>query len=216
MGQAPNYGYEYSTEEDGSGTNHQLTIAGLSAGADYYFKAVSKGQGSALSGQLTINTDQCCQVLGESGYPVLAMEKKIDRIFTNPGDKGITYTIEITNSGNLTAFNLVLSDILPAGLSFDGTSTAASSWALGDLEAGETKEISYQVSADPNIKEGFYRNSALLTADNHDSLEAAADLEIRLVKILASTGFDPKEALWLALAVIALFTTSLFLNRRTA
>src|SRR3989339_896563 len=65
-------------------------------------------------------TTACILVLGEEGAPILKLEKTIveEKDFYNRGDEKIRYILTISNTGNLTAFNVVLTDKLLSGLKY--------------------------------------------------------------------------------------------------
>lgn len=60
LGEAPNYGYAYSTatsNDDPKVVEHAVTISGLLANTTYYFRAVSQGSPTVVSGELGGGTD---------------------------------------------------------------------------------------------------------------------------------------------------------------
>ena len=88
--------------------------------------------------------------------PVLAIGKASlpPGVATNPVglDDRITYTLRITNTGDLTATNVVVTDAIPSGTEFvPGTASPASAanspmtWNIGALAPGETRSMSFAV-----------------------------------------------------------------------
>ncbi|MFA6098648.1 MAG: SpaA isopeptide-forming pilin-related protein [Patescibacteria group bacterium] len=118
------------------------------------------------------------------GQPVLTITKAVNKLFVNPGNHAI-YTVTVANSGDAAAINAELSDLLPAGFTFTEFGTSTHTWALGDLAAGETKIITYEVTIGTGVTAGNYENLATVHADNHGSLQAKVNLEVRVPKVLA-------------------------------
>src|SRR3989338_6756264 len=101
--------------------------------------------------------------------PVLFLNKVANTASVNAG--GIaTYTITVTNSGNATATNVALFDDLPNGFTYTTTGQNTRSWSLGNLSSGETKTLSYTASVASSTANGFYTNTATVTANNYASL----------------------------------------------
>ncbi|MCK5510889.1 DUF11 domain-containing protein [Candidatus Parcubacteria bacterium] len=210
IGAAPNYGYEFSTiKNTNKVTHHSVVIKGLIKNTAYYFKPISSASPSVLGGELAFNMADCCDpvVLGEEGEPILKITKSIAEEFANPGDTDIEYTIAVANTGNLTAFETLLTDTLPAGLNFSDQEGMVKTWSLGDIEQSGIKEISYLVDVSADAKPIVYINKAEASASNHETVSAEANLEVRAVKVLAETGFSVKDlmVLLISLSVITGF-----------
>ena len=59
LGDAPNYGYTFSTEETDNNpkvTSHSVTIAGLTSGTTYYYRMVSHGSPENVGGENNVTT----------------------------------------------------------------------------------------------------------------------------------------------------------------
>lgn len=74
-----------------------------------------------------------------------------DTVFTC--GESLTYTITVNNSGTLPSTNVVVSDVLPAGLDFVSASatqgvydTATGKWTVGTLNAGESETLTINVT----------------------------------------------------------------------
>lgn len=120
--------------------------------------------------------------------PILAIEKKVNMKFSNPGGE-VTYTVTITNTntGNLTAEDVKLIDRLPKEFYFNSNKSTVNSWSLGDLKPGESKTVSYDVTVKSDTKNGVYENIAIASANNAPEVFARTPLEIRDVKALGIT-----------------------------
>jgi uncharacterized repeat protein (TIGR01451 family) len=177
--------------------------------------AVSGGGGGGGGGGILIIPKPI--VLGVEGKPLLTIEKSVNLEFANPGDKAM-YSVKITNSGNLTAFGVTLKDVLPEGLVFSGDNKKEKNIDLGDIKAGETKIIEYEVLVNKTVKAGFYPNMAKAKALNHGEIIDSVDLEVREVKVLGEelvpTGFNINEFLALIGILMAISATIIYSKKK--
>ena len=210
-GIAPTYGYDFSTEEDlNVSRSHSVIIDGLDVDT-YYFKAIS---GSAKGEELALDMGTCQIVVkGEEGAPVLEITKEADKDFANPGDE-IEFTITVENTGNLTAYAVVLKDMLPEELEFVEFIGDEKSWDLGDLEPGDSKEIKVKTIVSDSASAGVYVNNTEVSAVNYSIVKASDDYEVQEIAVLAETGFDINELFTILLSLLALMASSLFLRRK--
>jgi uncharacterized repeat protein (TIGR01451 family) len=155
------------------------------------------------------------KVLGESGEPKLSLTKKVNVEFANPGDKNIEYRIKIGNVGNLTASEVVLDDVLPEGFIFSDTGKKSKTWKIGDLKAGETKDIVYFVDILDDATPKTYVNTATAKSLNSDPVVARAELTVKPIKVLAASGFDISEFLAITFLMLLLVIASVVFKRRT-
>ncbi len=206
IGSSPNYGYTFSTEESiDKSTSHSATIAGLTNNI-YYFKPISSASPDTFGKEISFNMANCREeviVKGEEGEPILNIEKQVMAEFANPGDENIEYKISITNNGNITAYNVVLTDALPAGFAYSDGSEADKIWELGDIESGQTKGAEYFVNIASSTEPGIYANIAQASADNHGNISASVDLEIKGVEVLSESGFNLNEYILLLITMAA-------------
>lgn len=219
----PNYGYVLSTAEEDSTTKvtgHSVDISGLSPGTTYYFRCISRASPATIGFEFSFTTPaegEGVKVLGEEGAPSLAINKEINVHFANPGDI-VTYKVNITNNGNLTAYNAVLTDTLPAGFTFSDDGSAIKTWALGDIEPGQTKNLEYNAAIGGSVASGIYANIAQVSADNYDPARDSTDLEVKKVEVLGvelyGTGFSIKEFIILILALVILSGSAILLRKR--
>ena len=81
-----------------------------------------------------------------------------------PGDT-FNYTIEICNTGGSDALNVVLTDSLPAGISYSDSSSSGShtsgtvTWNLGTIEPDICKSILLSVTVDHGVSDGTLLNN---------------------------------------------------------
>ena len=154
------------------------------------------------------------EVLGEEGEPILLIIKTVGQEFANPGDTGVDYEIVIKNTGNLSAFNVVVTDKLPIGLVYTGTVDIQMVWEIGDLLEGAEYLIEYEVDVLASAEAISYINTAEAVADNHNAVSDTAALEIRAVEVLAVTGFSIPEFIVLFFALMAASGTAFTLQKQ--
>lgn len=142
-------------------------------------------------------------VFSQEYEPILAIEKKVNMKFSNPGGE-VTYTVTITNTntGNLTAENVTLIDRLPKEFYFNSNSTDVNSWILGNLNPGESKTVTYDVTVKKDTKSGIYENIAIASANNSPEVSARSPLEIRDVTTLGITLPDTNGSLNQLLSIL--------------
>ncbi|MBD3208515.1 MAG: hypothetical protein GF370_03610, partial [Candidatus Nealsonbacteria bacterium] len=72
LGDPPNYGYAFSTEEDSTKvTYHEMTITGLTPGATYYWRPVSHGSGEVVGEENAVVTEELPCVEQGGSIPVI-------------------------------------------------------------------------------------------------------------------------------------------------
>ena len=98
-----------------------------------------------------------------AGLPNLSIDKIVDRPVAEPSEK-LTYTISYRNSGTADAENVVVTDILPAHMTYmPGTATGGAFYeprfnsitrTVSELEIDQGAIFSYQVLLDPIVESG--------------------------------------------------------------
>lgn len=152
-------------------------------------------------------------VLGETLKPILKFSKTSSAIAVFAGKKDIGYSLTIENTGNSSAYDLIVTDKLPTHLTFEDGKTEHT-WTIGELKAGEKKILSYKVNSSSDAPQGDYVNNATLTSSNHTTLAAKTTIKISVPQVLGEklpyTGFSSFEFLLLLVVMGALF----FVGRR--
>ncbi len=154
-------------------------------------------------------------VKGEEGKPELKLEKKAEKTMVNPGEK-INFTLTVENIGTLTAYNVILKDVLPESLKFADSNETEMSWILGDMAVGDVKLIEVAAVVKSDAKAQVFTNTAEVFADNNAPVKASDNFEIKVVKVLAATGFDAKEFSALNLVLFMMLGSILYLRRKIA
>ncbi|MGE5550130.1 MAG: hypothetical protein ACM3ZC_06315 [Bacteroidota bacterium] len=139
----------------------------LAAGAVFRFVAVAAVPSTPSAGQSGVFTVKATsdyvepggdldvnQTIDETvivtGNAVISVTKSISQHTAAPGND-ITYTLTYTNSGNATATNLTLRDVIPAHLTYvagSGRWSGSGTTDLDDGNVGNPAGISYQYAAD--------------------------------------------------------------------
>lgn len=104
-------------------------------------------------------------------------EPTTDRKQVKAGDR-VTYYLTVTNIGNGTAYDVVVTDEIPAGLTLVSGSISDEGWLLSDgktiawqvesMEPGESITVSFQVTVPKVDERTLWENVALLTYDEPD------------------------------------------------
>jgi uncharacterized repeat protein (TIGR01451 family) len=105
--------------------------------------------------------------------------------------EAIPFRLDLTNTGQAPAKDVVLKDELPDGLVFGNSKPPTSSenplvWKLGTLSPGETRRVEYQAIP---TRAGTFRNKAEATAAGGLSQKASAEVTVGEAKLaLIKTG----------------------------
>jgi uncharacterized repeat protein (TIGR01451 family) len=95
--------------------------------------------------------------------------------------ENIEYTISVTNTGKIAAANTVITDTIPAGLTYVSSTPSATvagsiaRWNIGSLDAKATKEFKITFTA---AEVGTFTNQVEVTATDTGKAEASATTEV--------------------------------------
>jgi uncharacterized repeat protein (TIGR01451 family) len=128
------------------------------------------GQGTAVASYrwetagdkaVTVNVENCGSFGGATSLTRIRTTESPDLAIVKTGPvvaeagEPITYTLRITNSGAMTATNLEITDVLPAGAVYEGGGTLVGDlvvWNLAELGGyGTTADVQFVVSANETI-----------------------------------------------------------------
>ncbi|MGL5331050.1 MAG: hypothetical protein ACRDD7_17440 [Peptostreptococcaceae bacterium] len=104
---------------------------------------------------------------------IITVEKTVDKTIANVGDT-LTYTIVLTNTGSTTALNVLFSDTIPDGTTFNVGSVNVDSvnqptfnpntgFNIGSLSPGSTSTITFNVNATSVPSSGIALNESVVT-----------------------------------------------------
>jgi uncharacterized repeat protein (TIGR01451 family) len=156
------------------------------------------------------------EVLGEEGEPVLGIEITAEKTELNPGDKNNAFKIIITNHGNLAAYGVTVTAELPSGLILSDGTGAVKTWDAGDLAADATKEFSFLADLSSDAKAGTLKVDASAAAANSGEAVDSVEVKVREIKVLAETGFAPRDLAAIMGTIMLSAALALVLKRRYA
>lgn len=115
----------------------------------------------------------------------IVLSKVVNNSSPNEGEH-VIYTIRVTNNGIIDATNLVIEDVLPAGLSYvSGIPTegiwTAPNWFVGNLNAGDTYTLLLKVLVEPGASGNSFTNTISNTQDQLDNNNTLDDMEETIV-----------------------------------
>lgn len=107
---------------------------------------------------VTAQTAASAEVVLSVVSPDLTIVKEADRCFVTPEENEITFTLTVTNKGTCAVENVVVTDVLPTGLSYVANSTSvnggvptnlnpAAGISLGTLDPDEDATIVFRAEA---------------------------------------------------------------------
>ena len=111
-------------------------------------------------------------------FPTLSIEKSTNKNVIIAGET-VTFTITVNNTGNGSADNLILLDILPGGFTVSDTGNSSIQWNLTSLDPGGSWTESFIASSASNLGNGIYTNTATVSADNYGSISDTASVIIQ-------------------------------------
>ena len=145
--------------------------------------------GTVITNTATLDSDETdpavsatALVTVQSG-PVLEITKLVDKQKVNPGAT-LTYTVVVTNTGDDTAHNVVITDTLPNGFTFADTGEATKTFNLGEIAPDASVSTTYEVTVGQDATAGIHENLATASSDNYPDVTAKAPVEVIIPQIL--------------------------------
>ena len=143
----------------------------------------------------------------DPGTPQLTVEKTQtangktdDYIQVKSGDT-VAYSVKVTNSGDGEAADVVVTDVIPAGLTLEGEITCdvgtvdltdgKITWTIDTLAADGTATLSYSVKV-PDVSEGYWKNIATLN-ESEDTDEVVVEKKPEIPTTPPATPSNPTE-----------------------
>ena len=110
-----------------------------------------------------------CKIPDPDPVVDLAITKVVDDETPDEGQT-VVYAIDVINNGPDTTTNVVVTDTIPTGTTFDSANPAEDSsgpltWNVGDLASGESAQILVTVTVDPDTAGDLITNTASAVAD---------------------------------------------------
>ncbi|WP_370723343.1 SdrD B-like domain-containing protein [Fibrella aquatica] len=173
-----------------------ITVTASQPSASFSLTGISNGPAthlvSASLGTLTANTIYTEPASCTDGSPAYAIAKTVDLSRTIKGGI-VTYTVSLTNTGNATGTNLVITDQLSnTAVTFIGSATASvgtflpgansGSWSIASLAAGQVATLRVNVQLN---QEGITYNT--VTAPDGQTARVCTTVPIR---VCASSAFE--------------------------
>ena len=175
---------EATVGEDGS---LSWTIDEIAAGDSATFTvtvtAADSGDHTNAVDVTVLDTTVSAEASVRSNTPSISLEKTGGSVMYTDGERN--YMLTATNDGEADLTGVVITDTIPAGLSFvsaDNAGTHAAgdvTWNIGDLAMGESVTVTVRLRGDDA---GTYTNTASVTSDQSDqgaSGDASFDVEVR-------------------------------------
>ena len=147
-----------------------------------------------------------------------SLTKTVNKASAVPGVDTLVYTIGYANTSGTAITGVVITDPLPAGITYISSSLAPSSappngmngtlvWNIGTLAAGATATITVNVGTTNGMTSSFVTNTATLTNDYTGALTASATTTLRkpnvqIAKRVSKTALVPGEAFTYTIDVI--------------
>lgn len=149
-----------------------------------------------FTNNLSVTCDQCTSeqtahttthIIRESD---LSITKEADKSSVIAGDDSVSYTLTVTNDGPSDAANVVVTDNLPEGISFNGTGTSPEcsyseenhrvTCSLPSLKAGTEKTLVINTVVSSSAT-GHLINTASITSDsmNSDDISEPTEIEVQ-------------------------------------
>jgi uncharacterized repeat protein (TIGR01451 family) len=102
----------------------------------------------------------------------LALDKSVNNSTPNVGEN-IVFTLTLSNAGNDTATNIVVKDVLPAGLEFVSASSGSydeltHEWSIPSLEANSQVQLQITATVMSSVYQGVTNEAEVIAVDQFD------------------------------------------------
>ena len=130
---------------------------------------------------------------------VIGATKTVDQTTANPGDT-LTYTVTLRNTGSASATNVVITDILPDGVTYVSATTTPSSATLDDtgaptitatfatIASGQVVELEIVATVDDGTEPGDLENTASVTYDELSDSTDPVETNTTTTEVLPEAG----------------------------
>ena len=130
---------------------------------------------------ITTEDDYACAGIVPQVDVDVVISKTVDNNTPNIGDV-ITYTIQAENNGPATATGLIITDVLPTGLTLVSATPSegiwtSPNWNVGNLDVGTIETLTLQVRVDTNTGGQTIINTISKTQDQTDTDDTTDDLD---------------------------------------
>jgi uncharacterized repeat protein (TIGR01451 family) len=173
---------------NGQNLTRTFTVTASQTITNYLYQ-ISANNAVSATGQIDVVTIVEPPVVVEP-TPLLTITKRGP--VTATAGSLMTYTLIVTNSGDLAATNLVITDALPAGANYAGGGSLVGnvvSWTVTSLANGQSLTRTFSVTASQTITNHHYRVSAT------EGISATG--QVRVVTVV-----NQKKLSWLYLPII--------------
>jgi uncharacterized repeat protein (TIGR01451 family) len=158
------------------------------------------------------------QVLGATTTPGLSITKTVNKSTAKPGDV-VKFTITVKSTGDGDAENVTVTDTLPDGLTFVGSTGKTKTWLVGSIAPGQSHVINVEVRVSDKATKGDLVNVATAVANEVSQVQSSAILTVVKPQVLglATTGSTSVDYAIFILGAFLVAFGALGLNlRRTA
>lgn len=120
----------------------------------------------------------------------VSLNKNVEPIVTTPGQR-ITYTLDYSNTGDFTIFDVTITDTMPltltdisyvsSGAQITPTGSISFTWQVGDLEVGEGGTITVTATVDPSLTEDVTIANYATIADGMGQVRTSSSVTATVV-----------------------------------